>query len=161
MLRSFSEKIFTTKIGKTKITQRLTSFLISCLCLERVVELSLFSFVNLDSIILLWIVFLIRQISSLCLLKSSSKIWVFTSVPFFHKVGEEPINRINWPPMLLGLPNQLINSISPGCTSNISAASHSWSKIKCETKDHQKLKVNCSSRKGNHQRGGLSRAHSP
>ena len=88
MLRSFSEKIFPTKIGKTKITQRLTSFLISCLCLERVVELSLFSFVNLDSIILLWIVFLIRQMIGLCLLKFSSKIWVFTSFgSFLSQIG--------------------------------------------------------------------------
>ena len=105
----------------------------SCLCLVRVVELSLFSCANLGSIVLLWIVFLLLQIFSLCLLNSSSWISVFTSVPFFHKVGEEPINRINWPPMLPGLPNQLINSISPGCRSNIWAASHCWSNIKCET----------------------------
>ena len=113
MLRSFSEKNICKKIGKNKDTQRLTPFPNSYLVLVRVVELSPLSCVNLDSIILLWIVFLVRQIISLCLLKSSSKIWVFTSVPFFHKVGEEPINRINWPPMLPSLPNQLINSISP------------------------------------------------
>ena len=143
MLRSFSEKNICKKIGKNKDTQRLTPFPNSYLVLVRVVELSLLSCVNLDSIILLWIVFLVRQIISLCLLKSSSKIWVFTSVPFFHKVGEEPINRINWPPMLPSLPNQLINSISPGCRSNIWpashcwsniwAASHCWSNIKCES----------------------------
>ena len=53
--------MLSTKIGKT---QRLTSFLVSCLCLARVVQIGIFPSVNLDSIILLWIVFLVRQIFS-------------------------------------------------------------------------------------------------
>ena len=76
--------MLSTKIGKT---QRLTSFLVSCLCLARVVQIGIFPSVNLDSIILLWIVFLVRQIFSLCLLNSSSWISVFTSVPFFSQSG--------------------------------------------------------------------------